>query len=235
MRPARLFALAVAGAALLAAALVAASLLTQSDRTVAKAPAPAVAGASATARLLDGIPQDGTALGSPDAPVTLVEYADLQCPYCAAWALDALPTLVDDYVRTGQVRIVFRGLAFVGRESDLALRTALAAGRQDRMWHVVEGLYENQGTENAGWVTDELLRSIGEDAPGLDVDRAFTERFSNTVAAQMAKSAAAAEAAGVTGTPSFEIGPTGGRLERLEVQSLDAAAFASALDAQLAR
>jgi protein-disulfide isomerase len=234
MRPARLFAFALAGASVLAAALVTASLLGSRDPEASKAPA-AATGVSETSRLLDGIPQDGAVLGSPDAPVTLVEYADLQCPYCAAWALDALPTLVDDYVRTGRVRIVFRGLAFIGRESDLALRTALAAGRQDRMWHVLEGLYRNQGAENAGWVTDELLRTIGEAAPGLDVERALEERFSTPVSAQMARAAAAAESAGVTGTPSFELGPTGGPLERLAVDSLDAATFAAALDTQLAR
>ena len=93
---------------------------------------PPAAELAGEAGLLRGIPQQGTALGSPDAPVTLVEYADLQCPYCAQWARDAFPELVRDYVRTGRVRIVFRGLAFLGPDSDAALRAALAAGQQRR-------------------------------------------------------------------------------------------------------
>ena len=92
--------------------------------------------------LFAGIEQQGAALGSPKAPVTLVEYADLQCPYCAQWARDALPTLVEDYVKTGKLRIVFRGLAFIGPDSDKALRTAIAAGEQNHLWDVVHGLYE---------------------------------------------------------------------------------------------
>ena len=74
--------------------------------------------------MLDGIPQDGIALGEPDAPVTLVEYADLQCPFCAEWALQTFPELVADYVRDGRLRIEFRGLTFIGPESEDALRAA---------------------------------------------------------------------------------------------------------------
>ena len=141
----------IGGAALLAAVMVAASVFGSrggadapkvSGAPAAEAPA-TVAATAETEALLRGIPQDGIALGSPDAPVTLVEYADLQCPYCAMWARDAFPAIVDEYVRPGHVRVVFRGLAFIGPESDTALRTALAAGSQGRLWHVVHLLYGN--------------------------------------------------------------------------------------------
>ena len=98
--------------------------------------------------------------------MTLVEYADLQCPYCAQWALDALPTLVEDYVKPGKLRIVFRGLAFIGPDSDKALRTAIAAGENDHLWDVVHGLYVHQGAENAGWVTDGLVTEIAAGVRG---------------------------------------------------------------------
>ena len=152
--------LAVGMGLAIGAALIAASLLSSRSGATAEPasmPAQALGGVAEVTPLLDGIPQDGTALGRPDAPVTLVEYADLQCPYCAHWAIGALPTLVEDYVRAGKLRIEFRGLAFIGPDSETALRTALAAGRQDRLWHVVEILYANQGRENSGWVTDDLI------------------------------------------------------------------------------
>ncbi len=97
--------------------------------------------------------------------MTLVEYADLQCPYCAEWTLETLPVIVSDYVRTGRVRIVFRGLAFLGSDSELALRAVIAAGAQNRLWDLVDELYQRQGYENNGWVGEELP-AAGQPCPG---------------------------------------------------------------------
>ena len=176
--------------------------------------------ASPEPSLFAGIEQHGAALGSATAPVTLVEYADLQCPYCGQWARDALPTLVEDYVRPGKLRIVFRGLAFVGPDSDKALRTAVAAGENDHLWDVVHGLYLNQGHENAGWVTDELVAKIAASAQGLDEAALLDRRWDSAIAAEISRAAQEAKAAGVAGTPAFQVGPTGGRLELVRVNSL---------------
>src|ERR687895_662573 len=72
------------------------------------------------------------------APVTLVEFVDLQCPYCREFAVDAFPALVEKYVRTGKVRIELRGLAFLGPDSERGLRAGFAAGRQGRMFDLME-------------------------------------------------------------------------------------------------
>jgi len=79
--------------------------------------------------LLDGIPQDGVVLGEPDTPVTLVGSADLQCPYCARFARTAFPAVAREHVRSGEVWLVFRGVVFLGPESEEALRAVLAAGQ----------------------------------------------------------------------------------------------------------
>jgi protein-disulfide isomerase len=229
----------IGGAALLAALMVAASVV--GSRGDSNAPAPVadaageVAAAAETEALLRGIPQDGIALGAPDAPVTLVEYADLQCPYCAIWAREAFPAIVDEYVRPGYVRVVFRGLAFIGPESDAALRTALAAGAQGRLWNVVHLLYGNQGAENSGWVTDGLLREVAGTVGGLDAARMLAERGSALVERELAAARRAAEAAGIQGTPSFQAGPTGAALEPLPVRSLGPEEIRARLDALLAR
>lgn len=88
--------------------------------------------APAVQSLFAGIPQQGAVIGSPMARVTLVEYADLQCPYCGKWARETLPVLIKEYVRTGKLRIVFKGLAFLGPDSEKALRAVIVAGRQGR-------------------------------------------------------------------------------------------------------
>ena len=148
-------ALAVAAAA--AAILIAVSVMGGRSGSAGGAPA-TLSGVGETAALLGGIPQHGTTLGSPSAPVRLVEYADLQCVYCGAWARDVFPTLVRRYVRTGKVQLEFRGLAFVGSDSLVGLRTALAAAQQNRLWNLTDLLYRNQGAENSGWVSDSVVR-----------------------------------------------------------------------------
>jgi protein-disulfide isomerase len=152
-----------------------------------------------------GIPQDGVFLGSPDARVTLIEYADLQCPACRAYAETYLPTLVERYVRPGRVRAEFRGVAFLGPDSETALRWVLAAGLQDHLWELQEGMYRNQGGENSGWVTEELLRDLGAEIPGLDVDRVLADAESAQVTSMISQAAVQAEAAEVPGTPALAI------------------------------
>ena len=185
--------------------------------------------------LFAGLAQRGAVLGSAKAPVTLVEYADLQCPYCAQWSRDALPTLVENYVRTGKLRIVFRGLAFIGPDSDKALRTAISAGENDHLWDLVHGLYLNQGHENTGWVTDELVSEIAAGVQGLDGVDLINARWDDAIASEIERAAQAARAAGVDGTPAFQVGPTGGSLELVHVDSLGPEGIVPAIEAVLAR
>ncbi len=198
-------------AAGLAAALIAVSVTGAKDRPTSTT----VHGVAATDELLKGIPQRGNVLGRPDAPVTIVEYADYQCPYCARWALDTLPAIVDEYVRPGKAKIVFQGIAILGEDSATALQTTVAAGEQNKLWHVSELLFHNQGEENAGWVTDDLLREVGASVTGLDPEAMLHGRESAEVAAAIGNAQAAAQVAGVTGTPHFEVGKTGGQMMQL--------------------
>jgi protein-disulfide isomerase len=173
-------------------------------------------------------------LGKPNAPVTLIEFADLQCPYCEQYAMGVLPTIVREYVRTGKVKLEFRGLAFLGPDSETALRTVLAAGLQGRMWNVIDLLYRNQGAENTGWVSENLLRSIGNSVPGLEGAKMLDARSSAAVTSRIADDQGLASAGGINSTPSFLIGRTGPTLRQLHVAAPEPAAFPPALDALLA-
>jgi protein-disulfide isomerase len=166
LTPRRLLLLAAAGAIVLAGILIGVSVAGSGGGSKTTKPAGA---AAATQSLFQGIPQQGFSLGSPMAPVTLVEYGDLQCPICREYAVATLPTIVRDYVRTGKVRLEFRGLAFLGADSDKALKAAVAAGAQNRGWNMIDLLYRNQGQENSGWVTDSKLRELAAAIPGLAV------------------------------------------------------------------
>jgi protein-disulfide isomerase len=172
-------------------------------------------------------------LGRHDAPVTLVEFADLQCPYCAQWSATAFDETVADYVRPGKVRLVFDGLSFLGADSEKGLRFAVAAGRQDRLWNVVHLLYANQGAENSGWLNDDLLRRVGAATPGLQVDQALDDASAKPVSDDVAAIKNQASALGIQGTPSFAARRTNGKLRPVQISTLDADGLRPALDSLL--
>src|SRR4029079_6162560 len=120
-------------------------------------------GVAATAAF-KGIPQSGIALGSPKAPVTMVEFAALQCPCCAEYQRGVFPTILKRYVRTGKVRVELRLLRFLGPDSDRLARGAAGAEAQDRMCQCVELAYQRQGAENSGYATDDFINSLAADA-----------------------------------------------------------------------
>src|SRR4051812_47055215 len=190
------------GAVLTAAAVVVAGAIALSQSHDAKSAAKPQTATEAT-RLFAGIPQHGTTLGDPKAPVTLTEFADLQCPFCGAFSNTKLPAVVADYVRTGKVRLVFRNLSFIGPDSQKAARFAAAAGLQHKLYDFVDRFYANQETENTGYVTDGFLRKVAAQVGGLDVDKAFQDQSSPAVAAQLAAAKPQATKGGVDSTPTF--------------------------------
>jgi protein-disulfide isomerase len=207
--------IAICGLALaIVAALVTVSILT-GDGGAADEPLSAgtkLPGADEVQELLRGIPQDGESLGDPDAPVTLVIFADPQCPACAAFAQESLPPLIDRYIRPGDVRLEYRGVPIIGPDSSTGLEAAYAAGLQDRLWHFSDITYLNQGDENSGWLDDDFIRAVAASVPGLDAERLLGDRESEEVEQRLAAARADAEKIGLQGTPTFQIGRTGEEL-----------------------
>src|SRR4029450_11884418 len=115
------------------------------------------------------IPEQSGVLGHANAPVTVTEYLDLQCPICANASRTVLPGVVDDYVRTGKVKLEARTLHFIGEDSVRAARVAAGAEQQGKLWPFLEAFYAKQGTENSGYVTDDFLREVAAEA-GVNAD-----------------------------------------------------------------
>jgi protein-disulfide isomerase len=162
--------------------------------------------------LLAEVPQDGTTLGSEDAPVTVYLYEDLQCPACAAFARETFPELVRRYVEPGEVKVVSETIAVLGRDSVPAARAAFAAGEQDRYWEYSTLFFLNQGRENSGYVTDEFLTSLAEETQGLDVDQWNEARGSEAAQSELDAAQTSARDEGIEGTPTLVIrGPEGTR------------------------
>jgi predicted DsbA family dithiol-disulfide isomerase len=133
--------------------------------------------------------------------------------------------VVRDYVRTGKLKIVFHGISFIEPTSDSerALGALAAAGAQGRQFQLLDLLYRNQGEEGSGWITDDVLRTLGSSVFGLDVRRMMDERSSETAKAQIRESASAAARVmgGHLRTPTFLAGPSGGQLAPLTIATMD--------------
>jgi protein-disulfide isomerase len=228
-----LFLVTLASAAVTGGSLVAVGVLQSggpsSKPAVRTVSAPSLAGVAEAQSLFAGIPESGAVLGAPNAPVTLVEYADPQCRYCAQWALNALPVIVVDYVRSGKVRLEFRPLALVGPESKAGVTALLALSMRGKMWEATHLLYANQGPENSGWINDYLVGAVVSNL-GLGWPQFEYDRYSAKVNRAMARAERAAFADRITGTPAFFAGRTGGRLQPVQITSLDAAALRPVLD-----
>ena len=201
--------LRLGGLLALAAVVVVAAIMLSGGGTK-DTPAPATLSAAAPAAAtpdLTGIPQDGNVLGDPNAPVRIVEFADLQCPFCREFALSpTFKSIVDGPVRGGEIRMEFRTLAFIGPDSGTAARLAEAAGRQNKLWQVVEQLYARQGTENSGWLTSGLQSQVLGAVPGLDAARVRADAGSAAVKQQLTASQELATSSKVESTPSFLVG-----------------------------
>lgn len=186
-----------------------------------KAAGEQVAGQTEVAARFAGIPQDGIVLGKPDAPVTLVEFADMQCPFCADFATDGLPTLVQEEVKSGKLRVEFRTMAFIGDDSRKLARVVAGASAQDKAWQVLDLFYINQGAENSGYATDAFVRDTLAAVKGLDVDKVLADAEAGPATAALTETDALARRYGIQSTPSFLLGKTGGGLKKLDVQNLD--------------
>jgi len=169
-------------------------------------------GAADVTRLFKGIPQQGNVLGSPSAPATLVEYIDLQCPVCRDFETTVMPSVISRYVRPGKLKVVARPIAFLGPDSEVARKGAVAALQRNRFFDFAQLLYANQGTENSGWVTNQLVADAYASIPGINVDSAMAARDSSAVARAERQFDAQSHADQVLGTPTVLVGKNGGKL-----------------------
>jgi protein-disulfide isomerase len=169
---------------------------------------------------VERIAQDRVWLGDPNAPATLIEFADLQCPFCAEFATGELPGVIDSYVRDGRLRLELRLLAFIGPDSERARQVAHAAALQGRLWDYTDRFFRNQGPENSGYATDAFLQRLARRTPGLDVEQVSEDLGSQEGEALSRQAERLARRLGVQGTPSFYLVRDGGDPEPIETDDL---------------
>ncbi len=167
--------------------------------------------------LIDGIPQSATTLGDASAPVTVTEYADLVCSVCDVFALTSEKQLIQTEVRTGRVKLVFRGLdtassfANGGEYTDTQVAVR-SAGLQHRAWYYILLAFEEQpqNSENVAYVTTSYLQNLASQIPGLNLIDWQAGLTNQTLIDAVSADNQAAHAAGATGTPAIIVSGPGG-------------------------
>jgi len=152
-------------------------------------------------------PADDMALGNADAPITIYEYSDFQCPFCAVAAAEIVPRLDTDYLATGKARLIFKNMAFLGQESKWAAEAAACARDQGKFWEYHNKLFEEQKGENKGTFKVENLKLFAQEI-GLNQSDFNTCLDENKHAADIADDFSEGERRGVGGTPTFFVGQT---------------------------
>jgi protein-disulfide isomerase len=185
--------------------------------------------------MFKGIPQKELTLGSDFAKVTLVEYIDLQCPFCQQFETQVMPDIITSYVKNGKVKVETRILAFIGPDSVLGRKAAIAAGFQNKAYPFMELLYYHQGAENSGWLDQTMIATAAASVRGMNVPKLLKDMSSSVVDKTAKTFDEEATAAKVGSTPTLFVGKTGTKGKQVPMTSAtDKQALVDALDTALA-
>jgi protein-disulfide isomerase len=142
--------------------------------------------------------------GDPNAPVTIIEFADFQCPYCGGFFAQTEPQIDEQYMQGGKVRLGYFNFAFLGQESNWAAEAAECASDQNKFWEYHDKLYESQSGENQGAFSKDNLKKFAKEL-GLDTS-AFNECLDSGKYTQLVQDESSmASSIGVRSTPTFLI------------------------------
>ncbi len=199
------------------AVVIAAGAVLLSNQGVNDPGAPGSTMIANVSSLLRGIPEAGTVLGSPRAPVTMTYFGDLECPTCQAFTLDGgFPELVSRNVRAGQVKVTYRSLCSAtcaGPGETTFYRqqvAAYAAGEQHRFWYYAELFYRQQGVEGTAYATPAFLVALAHETPGLDMTAWRRATGEVSLVAQVEGDDETAQALRIASTPTLIMsGPRG--------------------------
>lgn len=188
------------GSILVAAFLIAGALIySVGAKNLAPQPANLIAAVS-DKDLMD----DDVILGDVNAPVTIVEFGDYQCPFCGRFFSQVGPRIREEYIKTGKVKMIYRDFAFLGPESVEAAMASQCAAEQKSFWEYHDGLYKAEiadGIEHNGNLSEPFFKSLASSL-GLDRPRFDSCLASKKYLKEVEKDYADGLAAGITGTPT---------------------------------
>ena len=186
----------------------------------ASAPAPARAAAVGQMVSIAGAAFQGRS----DAPLTLVEFSDFQCPFCGRHVKQTMPQIVQEYIDTGKLKYVFRHfpLESIHAQAFKASEASECAADQRQFWPMHDRLFVSQAQLGPSQLPGHAA-ALGLNAP--EFERCLA---SGKYAAKIRKDLADGQALGITGTPAFMLGRTvpGSQTVKVEVYTPGARAYA---------
>lgn len=141
---------------------------------------------------------DDPVKGNANAPVTIIEFSEFQCPFCGRFARDTLPEIQKNYIDTGKVKFVYRDFV-VHSTSQKAQEATECAEEQGKYWEMHDLLYNNQGSLDV-----ESLRGYASEL-GLNTVNFNSCLDSGKYTSEVQKDTSDGRSYGVRGTPSFFI------------------------------
>ena len=177
-------------------------------------------------KILKELPKNAPVLGNPNAKLTIVEFADFQCPFCGKFHNSVFPSIKSEYIDTGKVKIVYLDYAFLGQESLDAAEAAKCAAEQGKFWEYHNQIYTNQRGENQNAFNTTVLRGFATNT-GLDLAQFDLCVSQNKYDTLISEELSLGKKYGVTGTPAFLIG------KQVIKGSSNIETFRSVIDAEL--
>ncbi len=174
-------------------------------------------------------------LGDANAPVTIIEYGDFQCPFCQRYAQNVQSAIISEYVNSGKAKFVWKDYAFLGQESLWAAEAARCANDQGKFWQYHDYVYSHQGQENSGAFAKPNLKKFAQ-ALGLNISQFNNCLDSGKYTAFIQQETQQGSTYGVSGTPATFVN---GRLvadpNGNSVGAAPFSVFKSAIDQELAK
>jgi protein-disulfide isomerase len=146
----------------------------------------------------------GYALGSPDAPLTMVEFTDLQCPFCRQFAMTTFESIKRNWIDTGRLRYISRDLPLdaLHAQATSAARAARCSGEQGKFWEMRWTLMKNANLLSPAYIT-KVATDLKLDLPAFSACTA-SSKYDADIQADMDE----AQRIGIAGTPTFIVGKT---------------------------
>ncbi len=191
-------------------------------------PAAAPSAAAPTGPVVVALKSNVPFLGSANAKVTVVEYADYQCPYCEQFYSKTWPELKAKYVDNGKIKFLYQDFAFLGPDSNTAAEASHCAADQNKFWQYHDYLFSNQGAEGSSWAIASHQKEFAQ-AIGLNTVKFGQCLDSGKYKQEVLDETAQGKTYGVTATPSVFINGT------LILGAQPLANFEQAIDAALSK